>query len=71
MGISTRAKRDTVSTETFTITTHHVEVNLEELLAQFDVTDQVVLLVRTPSGRSKRVAIGGNFLAASREGWAV
>jgi len=63
MSISTTPRRDKVSAETFTITTHHVQVDLAALLAQFDVTDQVVLLIQTPSGRSKRVALNGSFLA--------
>jgi len=65
--------RDTVSVQTHTQTIHYVDVNLADLLGQFDVTDQVVLMIQTPSGRSKRVALGGNFLAPTRndEGWAV
>jgi hypothetical protein len=68
-----RDRRDTVSVETHTRTTHYVNVDLAALLGQFDVTDEVVLLLDTPSGRAKRVAVGGNFLAPRRndEGWAV
>lgn len=54
--------RDTVTTQSFTYTTHVVEIDLSDLLRGYDVNDRVVLMVRTPSGRDKRVAIGGNFL---------
>lgn len=66
-GVSLRkpARRE-VSAETFTRTTHIVSVDLADLLGQFDVTDEVVLMIETPSGRAKRVAIGGNFLVAPR-----
>lgn len=60
----TRQTRDTVSTETFTYTTHVVEVDLAGVLAGFDPTDRVVLAIRTPSGRNKRVTLGGGFLVA-------
>jgi hypothetical protein len=68
-----RTSRDTVSVSTHTRTVHVVHVDAADLLGQFDVTDEVVLMVGTPSGRSKRIAIGGNFLAPSRndDGWAV
>lgn len=68
-----RNRRETASVETHTRTTHYVNVDLRDLLGRFDVTDEVVLLVDTPSGRAKRVAVGGNFLAPARndEGWAV
>jgi len=68
-----RDRRETASVETHTRTTHYVNVDLRDLLGRFDVTDEVVLLVDTPSGRAKRVAVGGNFLAPTRndEGWAV
>jgi hypothetical protein len=62
MTISQRPKRDTVSASTHTFTTHVVHVDLADLLGVFDVTDSVVLMVATPSGRDKRIAIGGNFL---------
>ena len=57
-----QTKRDTVSTETVSITTHVVHVNLADLLRGYDVTDNVVLMVATPSGRDKRITLGGNFL---------
>jgi hypothetical protein len=60
--IMQRPKHDTVPVETATFTTHVVHVELRDLLRQFDVTDQVVLMVATPSGRDKRITIGGNFL---------
>lgn len=59
-----RPKRDTVSAETMTYTTHVVHVDLSALLGAYDVQDNVVLMVATPSGRDKRIAIGGNFLVA-------
>ena len=55
-------RRDTVSVDTVSVTTHVVHVDLASLLGQYDLNDNVVLMVSTPSGRSKRVAIGGNFL---------
>lgn len=63
---------NSVSIETFTYTTHVVEVDLADLLGTFDPTDRVVLNVRTPSGRDKRVTIGGGFLVAphhTEEAW--
>jgi hypothetical protein len=66
-------RRDTASVSTTTRTTHYVSVDLSDLLAQFDVTDEVVLMVATPSGRDQRVAVRRNLLAPARndEGWAV
>lgn len=65
-------RRDTVSASTYTRTIHMVDVDLADLLGAFDVTDEVILMVQTPSGRAKRVAIGGNFLVTPvQEGWAV
>jgi hypothetical protein len=58
------SRRDTVAVEAVSITTHVVHVSLADLLGTYDVTDNVVLMVATPSGRDKRVAIGGNFLVA-------
>lgn len=67
-----RTGRDTVSVQTTTRTTHYVSVDLADLLGQFDVTDEVVLMVGTPSGRDQRVAVRNNLLAPTRdEGWAV
>lgn len=57
-----KARRETVSAETFTYTTHVVEVDLVGMLQRFDVTDRVVLSLRTPSGRDKRVTLNGSFL---------
>jgi len=59
-----KSRRDTASVETISVTTHVVHVDLADLLRGYDVTDNVVLMVATPSGRDKRVAIGGNFLVA-------
>ena len=56
-------RRDTVAATATTFTTHVVHVDLATLLGAYDLTDNVVLMVATPSGRDKRVAIGGNFLA--------
>lgn len=68
-----RTRRDNVSAQTVTRTIHVVHLDAADLLAQFDVTDEVVLMISTPSGRDKRLALGGNFLAPRRndEGWAV
>jgi hypothetical protein len=57
-----RTRRDTASVETISVTTHVVHVDLAHLLRGYDVMDNVVLMVATPSGRDKRIAIGGNFL---------
>ena len=62
-----RNVQNTVPASTFTRTVHTVHVDLADLLRQYDVTDEVVLMVETPSGRAKRVVIGGNFLAPSRD----
>lgn len=59
-----KSKRDTVSAETFTRTIHMVDVNLADLLSQFGIEDEVVLVIQTPSGRAKRVALSANFLVA-------
>ena len=59
---SNGTRRDTVSVNTMSVTTHVVHVDLASLLGAYDVTDNVVLMVATPSGRDKRVALGGNFL---------
>lgn len=64
MSISKLSSRtDKVSASTTTYTTHVVHVDLAALLGQYDLTDNVVLMIGTPSGRDKRVALGGNFLA--------
>lgn len=57
-------KRGSVSAEAMTYTTHVVQVDLADLLGQYDVTDQVVVMITTPSGRSKRVTLAANFLVA-------
>ena len=66
-------RRDTVSAQTFTRTTHYVHVDLADLLGAFDPTDEVVLTIATPSGREQRVKVRPNLLVATRndEGWAV
>lgn len=61
MSLSKR-KRDTASVETITVTTHVLHVDLADLLRGYDLSDNVVLMLATPSGRDKRVALGGNFL---------
>jgi len=68
---SNGTRRDTVAVEAVSITTHVVHVNLADLLGAYDVTDSVVLMVATPSGRDKRVALGGNFLVPPHHatGW--
>ena len=57
-------RRDTVTVDTRSVTTHVVHVDLAALLGQYDIHDNVVLMLATPSGRDKRVALGGNFLLA-------
>jgi prephenate dehydrogenase len=63
---SNGVRHDKVAVDTVSVTTHVVHVNLAELLGTYDVTDNVVLMVATPSGRDKRVALGGNFLVDTR-----
>lgn len=60
--MSTSNGRGTVSTQATTFTTHVVHVDLADLLGAYDVTDTVVLMVATPSGRDKRIGIPGNLL---------
>jgi hypothetical protein len=57
-------RRQTVSAQTFTRTIHMVDVDLTDLLSGFGIEDEVVLMVQTPSGRAKRVAIPANLLVA-------
>ena len=45
------SRRDTVEVSTRSVTTHVVHVDLAALLGQYDVTDNVVLMLNTPSGR--------------------
>lgn len=59
---SNGTRRDTVGTQTFTRTIHVVHVDVADLLGQFDLTDEVVVMLGTPSGRDQRVAIRGNLL---------
>lgn len=69
---TTRPGRGTADTETFTVTTHHIHVDLAEQLRGIDPGDLVTILITTPSGREKRVALNGGFLVAPRmdaEGW--
>jgi len=61
MSIS-KARHDTAAVETISITTHVVHIELRDLLRTYDVNDNVVLMVATPSGRDKRITIGGGFL---------
>lgn len=56
------SRADKVAVDTFSVTVHHVQVNLADLLGQYGIEDQVVLTITTPSGRSKRVALSPNFL---------
>ena len=53
--------------QTYTVTTHHVEVALADLLSEFDVSDEVILLITTPSGRDQRVRVNRNLLVPSRD----
>jgi hypothetical protein len=56
-------KRDIVAT-TRTHTTHHVEVDLVSVLAEFDPTDEVFLIVRNPSGRDKRIRLDASLFVS-------
>jgi len=56
------SKRTTADVSTITVTTHVLHVDLAAQLRGIDPLDSVVLMIQTPSGREKRVAIGGNFL---------
>jgi hypothetical protein len=60
---ASRTKRDQVAATRMTFTTHVIDLSLEHLLEDIDVTDgPVVLEIRTPSGRSQRVQIRPNLL---------
>jgi hypothetical protein len=67
---ASRTQRDTAQVETVTVTTHVVHVDLAVLLRgiKADVMDNVVLMIATPSGRDKRVALTGNFLVEPHHG---
>lgn len=54
-------RRD-VTVYTSAYTTHHVDVDLTDVLSRYDVTDRVVLTFQTPSGRAKRMHVNGSFL---------
>jgi hypothetical protein len=58
------SRTDKVAASTTTYTTHVVHVDLAVLLAGYDLTDNVVLMISTPSGRDKRVVLPSNFLVA-------
>jgi len=62
-------RRD-VTASTFSRTVHTVHVDLADLLSAYDVTDEVILMVETPSGRAKRVHLGGNFLVPTHDEFA-
>lgn len=65
-------RRDNLATQTFTRTIHVVHIDAADLLGAFDVNDEVVLMVATPSGRDQRVAVRSNLLAPVRdEEWAL
>lgn len=71
----TKQVRRTADVSTITVTTHVLHVDLADLLRGYDVTNNVVLMLSTPSGRDKRVALGGNFLVEphhdlNQEPWA-
>lgn len=65
--------RDTAAVTTTTFTTHVVDVDLADLLGTIDVAGgQVVVSIRTPNGRTKRVTIPGHMLVApaiADNGW--
>jgi hypothetical protein len=52
----------TASVQAVTVTTHVIHVDLAAQLSGIDFMDSVVLMINTPSGRDKRVALGGGFL---------
>jgi hypothetical protein len=62
VSLTKRDRRDTVSAQTFTRTTHYVHVDLADLLGQFGFEDEVILTVGTPSGRDQRVTVRRNLL---------
>ena len=49
---------------TRTHTTHHVEVDLVSVLAQFDPTDEVFLVLLNPSGRDKRIRLDASLFVS-------
>lgn len=53
--------------QSFTVTTHNVHIDLADLLSRFDITDEVVLLIETPSGRAQKVRINPNLLVPPRD----
>jgi len=57
-----KSRATTANVQTVTVTTHVLHVDLAAQLAGIDLMDNVVLMINTPSGRSKRVALGGGFL---------
>ena len=57
-----KSRATTASVQAVTVTTHVIHVDLEPQLRGIDILDSVVLMINTPSGRPKRVALGGNFL---------
>jgi hypothetical protein len=59
-----------VTAETFTFTTHVVEVDLTERLAAFSSADEVVVVLRTPNGRGKRVRIPAHLLVSQEDPFA-
>ena len=70
----TKQVRSTADVQTVVVTTRVLHVDLAAQLRDIDPMDNVVLMVSTPSGRDKRVALGGNFLVAPYEepvGWSV
>lgn len=62
--ISNGQTKHQVHAETFTRTVHHISVDLAAVLSGFDPTDEVVLVIETPSGRPKRVTMSGQFLVS-------
>ena len=72
----TKQVRSTADVNTVLVTTRVIHVDLAPQLRGIDVMDNVVLMLSTPSGRDKRVALGGNFLVEphhddlNREPWA-
>ena len=68
----TKQVRSTADVNTTVVTTRVIHVDLAAQLRDIDPLENVVLMLATPSGRDKRVALGGNFLVAPYEspvGW--
>ena len=61
---ASRTRREQAPVTMMTFTTHVVDVDLEPLLREIDVTDggEVIVALQMPSGRAKRVRIPASSL---------